>query len=206
MILLKQALSEVFDHNLLETDITHKRTIYCDMDGVLVDFDTGFLEISGGKSAEYFDQIGKSQEIWRLIASQPNQGIDWWANLPRTSDGPTLWKYLTTHYNIVNILSSTGSRKSKSNSAEIGKRTWLRTNLTPTPNDKNIFLVDSSEAKQKYANNTDDILIDDLPANIQQWRAAGGIGILHVSAQNTINQLKRLQPTQESYGYSWSNV
>ena len=36
------------------------------------------------------------------------------------------------------------------------------------------------------------ILIDDRESNIDQWRAAGGIGILHTSASNTIQQLKKL--------------
>jgi len=36
------------------------------------------------------------------------------------------------------------------------------------------------------------ILIDDRESNIDQWRAAGGIGILHTSAAGTIQQLKKL--------------
>jgi hypothetical protein len=36
------------------------------------------------------------------------------------------------------------------------------------------------------------VLIDDYPQNIQQWKAEGGIGILHVSASQTIAQLKKL--------------
>lgn len=208
MILLKQALPEVFDHNLLETEDDAVTHIYCDMDGVLVDFDNGFKQIAGGKLPSYFDETNQSQKIWTTIASQPNQGIDWWANLPKTNDCDVLWKYITTNYSIVKILSSTGSRKSKSNSADIGKRRWLMTHLVPTPDDSKIILVDSSEAKQKYALGPNHVLIDDLTSNIQQWRAAGGIAIMHVSAENTINQLKRLQSSskQESYGYSWSNV
>jgi len=33
---------------------------------------------------------------------------------------------------------------------------------------------------------------DDRESNIDQWRAAGGIGILHTSASDTIRQLKKL--------------
>ena len=36
------------------------------------------------------------------------------------------------------------------------------------------------------------ILIDDRLSNIEQWRSQGGIGILHTSAVNTIQQLKEL--------------
>jgi len=36
------------------------------------------------------------------------------------------------------------------------------------------------------------ILIDDREDTINRWNAAGGIGILHTSAPNTIEQLKQL--------------
>ena len=37
------------------------------------------------------------------------------------------------------------------------------------------------------------VLIDDRQVNIDAWEANGGIGILHTSAENTINQLKALR-------------
>ena len=36
------------------------------------------------------------------------------------------------------------------------------------------------------------ILIDDYPKNVDQFKNAGGIGILHTNSQNTISQLKRI--------------
>jgi hypothetical protein len=36
------------------------------------------------------------------------------------------------------------------------------------------------------------ILIDDYAKNISQFKARGGIGILHTSTSNTISQLKKL--------------
>jgi hypothetical protein len=36
------------------------------------------------------------------------------------------------------------------------------------------------------------ILIDDMEQTINEWNAAGGIGIHHTSADNTISQLKKL--------------
>jgi hypothetical protein len=36
------------------------------------------------------------------------------------------------------------------------------------------------------------ILIDDRADTINSWNAAGGVGILHTSAANTISQLKKL--------------
>ena len=37
------------------------------------------------------------------------------------------------------------------------------------------------------------VLIDDRPKNIEAWEDAGGIGILHTSAKETINKLKELR-------------
>ena len=37
------------------------------------------------------------------------------------------------------------------------------------------------------------VLIDDRPKNIEAWENAGGIGILHTSAKETINKLKELR-------------
>ena len=43
----------------------------------------------------------------------------------------------------------------------------------------------------EYANEHS-ILIDDMQKNIDQWKAAGGIGILHTNAKDTIKKLKDL--------------
>ena len=109
--------------------------IYCDMDGVLVDFDEGY-------------------KVWEYIKK----------------------------YN-PNILSAPSSNPS----SEEGKLEWISKNLT---NVKEIYLVPASQ-KQEFAK-PKAILIDDRTSNIEQWRAKGGIGILHTSANETIKQLKEL--------------
>ena len=53
--------------------------------------------------------------------------------------------------------------------------------------DKQDFAMKGSDLGRRPA-----ILIDDYPKNVQQFKAAGGIGIVHSSASNTISQLKRL--------------
>jgi len=183
MISLKSTLPEVFDHNLLEKENDITTVIYCDMDGVLVGFDN----------------------------DQSDKGIEFWATLPKIEpDADILWKFINSLGYTVKILSSTGSRESKNNSADIGKRTWLSTKLIPVPQEENIILVDSSSAKRQYAKGPNHILIDDLPQNISQWRAAGGVAIEHKNAEQTIFELKRIlgveAKTDESYEYSWSNV
>ena len=63
---------------------------------------------------------------------------------------------------------------------------WVKNNLPGTK-----LILARSTDKQKYADENS-ILIDDRPSNIDQWRSQGGIGILHVSAEDTIQQLKKL--------------
>ena len=145
--------------------------------------------------------------MFKLINGQENNGIDWWSKLPKKIDCDKLWSFVNSQNAIVKILSSTGSRKSKSNSADIGKRMWLSENLTPSVSDTNIILVDSASVKKIYAKGKHHILIDDISKNIEGWNDQGGTGILHTSAADTISKLQNiLSVQQESYGYGWSNV
>ena len=50
---------------------------------------------------------------------------------------------------------------------------------------------DGPKTKSNYAKENA-ILIDDFASNIKRWEAAGGIGILHKNANDTIQQLKQL--------------
>ncbi len=67
-----------------------------------------------------------------------------------------------------------------------GKRVWVKRELPGTK-----LILRYASQKQEYASPTS-ILIDDRQKNIDQWEAAGGIGILHTSTANTIEQLKKL--------------
>lgn len=46
--------------------------------------------------------------------------------------------------------------------------------------------------KQLFCTGAGSILIDDREKTIREWREAGGTGILHVSAEKTRTELKRL--------------
>jgi len=152
--------------------------IYCDMDGVLCDFDKRFMEFSNGMPpGKYESKFGK-KAFWKLISEK---GVGYWVGIPWMSGGKDLWEYIKP-YN-PNILSA----PSLNPSSKEGKLEWINKNLT---NVKEIFLVPANE-KQEFAK-PKAILIDDRTSNIEQWRAKGGIGILHTSANKTIEQLKEL--------------
>jgi len=65
---------------------------------------------------------------------------------------------------------------------------WVHDNLSGFDN---IITVKKSVMKAKYAA-PNHILIDDRDKSTNPWRKAGGIGILHTSAADTIAQLQKL--------------
>ncbi len=151
--------------------------IYCDMDGVLCDFDKSFQNISNNTPPEEYEKKFGKKAFWKLINSE---GSKFWSNIPWMSDGEKLWNHIKK-YN-PNILSAPSSDPS----SKEGKLEWIDNNLT---NVKEIFLVPADE-KQKYAT-PKAILIDDKESNIEQWNNRGGIGILHTSTNDTLKQLKK---------------
>lgn len=156
--------------------------IYCDMDGVLADFMVAAKKATGTTFTH--DQ---SDEHWETIRNTRN----FWSNMPWTRDGKQLWNYIR-QYN-PHILSA---YTIEDPNCKPGKRRWLRKNLGYTQNfminlvrrrEKKNFAMRGNDNKRQPA-----ILIDDYPKNVDQFRNAGGIGILHTSASNTISQLKRI--------------
>jgi len=158
---------------LLEEVENNKYTIYCDMDGVLVDFDEGYKDMTG----KYPKEAGDGPEFWEPIHKA---GASFWIKLKWMLDGKTLWNYISK-YNPILL-----SAPSKEESSKIGKRVWKKNNL---PDVK--LILTPARFKQKYSGENK-ILIDDREDNIQQWRDKDGIGILHTSAADTIKQLKEL--------------
>ena len=151
--------------------------IYSDMDGVLTDFDASFMKASDGiLPSEYEKNFGKDG-FWELI---DGKGVGYWVGMPWMSDGKQYWDYIKGYKPI--LLSS----PSRSQTSRLGKRLWVRNNLPGTK-----LILAQAKDKQNYAQKNR-ILIDDRPSNIDQWRASGGVGILHISAADTIRQLKEL--------------
>ena len=152
-------------------------TIYCDMDGVLVDFEKGYKELTNGITPpKTFD--GKA-DFWKPIN---DAGASFWANLDWMPDGKILWRYIKK-YN-PNLLSA----PSWDPSSRVGKEAWVKMHI---PNQYKKLLLYPRGEKQLFAGENK-ILIDDMERTINEWNAKGGIGILHTSAADTIKQLKKL--------------
>jgi len=160
---------------IFEEDVKEKTNykIYCDMDGVLVDFDKGYKELTGKEAS--FDT--PKEEFWDSITKA---GAKFWIKLDWMPDGKQLWSYIKP-YN-PDLLSA----PSREESSKIGKFVWVKRNVPGTK-----LILRQAERKQEFAT-PNSILIDDRKDNIQRWKDAGGIGIHHTSAADTIQQLKDL--------------
>ena len=148
--------------------------IYCDMDGVLADFESGYEKLTG---IDLKGEFKKGEDFWDPISKA---GVGFWAGLKWMPGGQKLWDYIKP-YN-PDLLSA----PSREESSRIGKAVWVKHKLPGTK-----LILRYAKQKQQLAT-PESILIDDRQINIDQWEAAGGIGILHTSADNTISQLKQL--------------
>ena len=109
--------------------------------------------------------------------------------MPWMPGGRQLWRYINQYK--PHILSA---YTPEDPNCIPGKRTWLRRNVSISSSrinlvrrkDKQKFAMKSSGKRQPA------ILIDDFPRNVDQFKAAGGIGIVHTNTANTIKELKKL--------------
>lgn len=148
--------------------------IYCDMDGVLTDFE-GMAEYM---DAPVTDKRTK-KELWTKIFRDP---ITFWSKMEWMNDGKSLWNFIKP-YNPT-LLSSVPA--GILNKGRTGKERWTQRELGNIP-----LIVVPSNGKSKYANKNS-ILIDDIEKNINAWERSNGIGILHENSQDTIEQLKKI--------------
>lgn len=153
--------------------------MHVDMDGVLADFDRFVLEQIGSNSVP-----GEDKTMWEKMAEIPN----FYSRFEPMSDMQELWDYVNTLGLEVQVLTAI-PRRATIPTAEEDKRAWVDKHLGK---DAVMKIGPYSHDKWKHAK-PGDILIDDRPSNIKDWIEKGkGIGILHVNAKNTIEQLKTL--------------
>jgi hypothetical protein len=172
-----------------------KPVIFCDMDGVLVDFDKGYKELTGVPT-HHADSQGRN-EFWKLYRDNlKNKDIpekSYWANLDWMSDGKQLWDYIKEYNPYVLTAPSVNfdlpfeeRYKLENNESMQGKTEWVQR----LPNMKKLYFR-SAQRKADFAG-PGKILIDDRKDTIDSWNANGGIGILHTSTANTIEQLQKV--------------
>jgi len=180
---------------LTEEDYTPKYTIYCDMDGVLTNFEKRFVDMLRKEGPKYFSKetiaqvtrpkhfeaIEGATEFWKFIDQYI--GLSFWSEMEWMPNGQELWAFIQPYQPI--ILTS----PSRENTSRLGKRLWIKNHITPAPPVEFRF----GSAKADFANENA-ILIDDRPSNLAAFAAKGGIAIecKDGDVQSVINQLKEL--------------
>lgn len=159
--------------------------IYVDLDGVLVDFKKGVEPIIGVRYSEekYANDKKFKKMFWDRIKEHNKQGGKLWLHLDLMHDAMKLWNYIKPHS--PEILTATGTSIL---SAGEQKREWVSRHLG---GNVVVHIVTYAKDKSMFAG-PNHILIDDKPEAIKPWSDAGGTGIVHKSASNTIQQLKGL--------------
>ena len=175
--------------------LTGKPTIFCDMDGVLVDFDKGYKNLTG-MSTQHVNAQGK-KDFWKAfrqgLVNKDISEESYWANLDWQPGGKELWDYISK-YNpyvltapAVNFDFPEELRYSREHNESIkGKLDWVQR----LPNMRKIYFA-AAKNKAKFAG-PNKILIDDRQDTIDAWNANGGIGILYKSSQQVIKDLEKL--------------
>ena len=152
--------------------------IYLDMDGVIADFYKRYFELyklaprDAEKKKEfnkYFDDFISTGQFATLeLMDGAMDGVEFLRKAPVPTQ----------------ILSSTANEE-RYDAISKQKMIWLQTHgITFTPN-----FVPGKRHKYKFAT-PDSIIIDDTESVIDDWRKAGGIGILHKDWPTTLAILR----------------
>ena len=144
--------------------------IYFDMDGVLADFRTG-AEQAGAT----YVPVGTKDKIaddamWDKIREKPH----FYAGLPEISRGVRLFRDLQDAGEKPEILTAIPKPHYRIKNADTDKKDWAAEHLGP---EVPVHICYRAEKILK-CRGPEDVLIDDQERNVDEWRAAGGTGIL----------------------------
>ncbi|KAL3795036.1 hypothetical protein HJC23_006357 [Cyclotella cryptica] len=173
-----------------------KFKVFCDLDGVLVDFDSGVRQLLDGRGP---DDVSPGL-LWGRIAQ-----TDFYTNLPWLPDAKVLWEQLKTLPVLPDIL--TGVPRHKRSKEE--KFAWCKRELGVEVNHcdmagakasheivtgvrrKGVVNVITCWSKNKHFESRENhVLIDDRLTLKKDWEKNGGMFIHHIDAEQTISILR----------------
>ncbi len=162
------------------------------MDGVLTDFNGACEQIELNMMTWY--RCDKDR-FWKRVT---DAGISFWSDMPWLPGGRELYAHLSTSNLPLSILSALPfpERREALASARAGKIKWLRRELGEAYAKEAILCQRTEKALQSGPTR---VLIDDNFVNINEWEAAGGIGVLHKNTDRTIRNLSKIVGTDNTF-------
>lgn len=145
--------------------------IYVDMDGVLADFDSHHNKVFGLPSCKLIDNVD-----WIKVRAIPY----FYRDIPPMPDMGELWNYVLPYKPIV----LTGIPSSVEEAAD-NKKEWAKIHLG-----KDVKVICCKSSEKCFHAKEGDVLIDDWEKYKKLWVKQGGIWITHISARNSIDELK----------------
>ena len=155
------------------------------MDGVLADFAHRYVRLFGKNTKEARDNKEFNPNWDTFVQTNQFETLDWF---PGAQQLLSFVSKLPKNIEI-EILSSSGGKKYHSEVTE-QKKIWLKKhNINYETN-----IVSGRRNKAAFASPSA-ILIDDTPEVLEFFMKAGGHGILHKNAHDTIEKLKKMIDT-----------
>lgn len=151
------------------------RTIYLDLDGVFANFNKGIAEVGAKRGLTSYEDTWKvlDQEDHFFLKLEP---------LPGAID---MFNLIYSSFPNVKMLTALPIITGNFVTAAEDKTKWVHSYLSPTIE----VICSNGWADKKNYCKPDDVLIDDMQRNIDDWNKAGGYGITHTSNANTLIEL-----------------
>lgn len=162
---LCKAIGEVKTNSFYE-NLFNQKQLFLDMDGVFADLI--------GECQRRGINVNNPHTLWKGINSIEESMF---GLLPKLSWADDLWN-MTKHYNPTFL---TGDPKMEIHRK--AKVEWLKRHF-----DYDDIIIHPSKLKQEYAGNGN-VLIDDSDRNINNWKNAGGVGVLFVDFDTSYNDI-----------------
>lgn len=157
----------------MPSTISSPPKVYLDLDGVMADFDAGFVRLFG--RIPHHDMTDAE---WAIVHADG----DFFETLPLCQGAMGLFNSLPADLSVL-----TACPRSNYQDVARQKRNWVRKHLGQHVT---VLPVLGSHNKPLFMHSPGDILIDDYGKNCREWQAAGGIAIKHEGVLSTIQQFK----------------